>query len=366
MRTILVLFVLSNTICAQITYNSSDHFEIGSEAYYLISNVFPSNSDFATTGETYEWDFSDLTTLQRRDTIRLFDPNDSGYKSSYCLANFFFFNCDSNFDALTNMALLGADSLGFGTLKAENLIRHFRKTNDKYEETMFGATILTEDFSIPVTFDFSEPDVVLQFPFTYESSDSSKSRLDGDLGLSGINAQLSRNRKRINVVDGYGSLLTAQGFYEDVLRMKTIIYNEDTTNLDGIMLPFSSVEVEYKWFANGYSGSIMTANGLIVNGNEEISEVRIRDEGLLAFTASKSKSDDILIFPNPFEDEISIQLPDSKHIKVQIHNQSGALIYSASNLPGIVKLNLELNSGIYILVVADEDGITHVQKLVRI
>ena len=277
-RLLLGLFIFTNSLCAQFSYTSADHFEIGSEVYYQVGNLVPPNTDFSTSGGNIEWNYSDVTTMQK-DTLAFFDPNESGYKTSYCFANLFLFNCDSNFDDLTNLAVLGADTLGFGDFQTENLIRHYRKTDNKYEETMFGATILAGELAVPIAFDFSEPDVVLQFPFTYESKDSSISRLDVDLALTGFDAQLSRNRKRINSVDGYGSLQTSQGFYEDVLRMKTIIYNNDTTTLDSIVIPISTVEVDYKWFSKDHEGPVMVASGFVVNENEVITEVKIRDEG---------------------------------------------------------------------------------------
>ena len=260
---------------------------------------------------------------------------------------------------------MGADTLGFGDFQTENLIRHYRKTDNKYEETMFGATILAGELAVPIAFDFSEPDVVLQFPFTYESKDSSISRLDVDLALTGFDAQLSRNRKRINSVDGYGSLQTSQGFYEDVLRMKTIIYNNDTTTLDSIVIPISTVEVDYKWFSKDHEGPVMVASGFVVNENEVITEVKIRDEGQSSSILALADTKAFDVFPNPTRSHVTIKLSNRNLIDIAVYNEIGMKVYAKRLDQSIFDLAFNHPPGIYFIIGTDDSGTRYQKKLIR-
>ena len=130
-----------------------------------------------------------------------------------------------------------------GTITLENTTRHFKLEGSVFKETMLGITATIGGISIPAPFDYEDHGSLFQFPLNYLDQDSSYGRLVLDFNDLGVVFKQSNNSKRINTVDGWGSLSTPYGDFPEVLRMRTVIERTDTTFLDAtpIAIPTSAI-----------------------------------------------------------------------------------------------------------------------------
>lgn len=365
-QAIIVFLVLlcSNFLLGQFVYEADDFVEIGDELIYSTAlNIDPSN-DFTLSGEAVTWDFSNLTSINL-DTAIYFDPNDAGYRFSYCFTNSYIFNCQSNFDELTNLAKLSVDSFAVGDFKTANITRHYHLSAEEFAETMLGVTAELQGIDVPVAIDFEERDVVLKFPLEYGNVDSSASRFVLDLTPVGYNAGFTRNRKRVNTVEGYGTLLTPAATYDEVLKVKTLIYNTDTTRLEAGSIPLTTTEIEYKWYAKGLPGHVMKASGTVILGNELITQVEFSGVEPVVSNIDLEWSD-IEVFPNPFSEILQGRSRDRVFTSYELLNQLGQRVSHDTVNARSFNISLKLNAGTYYLILVDEEGARWLRQVVRI
>ena len=350
-----IAFIYVNVAVGQLTYTAEQHITLGDQIVYSVTNVVNPSLDFKLSGEDITWTYEDLIGT-RQDTQRYFDPNDAGYKSSFCLANFYLFNCDSKFSELTNLALVSADSIVLEDFRAENFVRHFHKDVERFSETLLGISVELNGVVLPAGIALDSEDVILRFPFTYGSVDSSESRLDIDLSPLGVEARFIRDRKRLNVVEGYGDLKTPSGHYNEVLKMKTLIYNIDTVRYDTLQLITTITEIEYKWFAKGFAGPVLVARGLIVEGEELIAEMRYQQEAEVSSLPQYNLKSGMILYPNPFSNFIQIKGMREPISRIELYNLNGHLVKSQENVSDQIDVNVDLRSGVYIVKIDLENG----------
>jgi hypothetical protein len=363
-RIILILLAFTQLLNGQITYSSTDFINVGEQLVYSQAINTDLSVNYSEKGENIQWDFSKMTSLGF-DTISYFDPNDSGYRFYFCLTNAYIFNCQAKFDELTNIAELGIDSFELGGFRAENVTRHFKLTEEEFSETMLGVTANLEGIDVPVAIDFEQKDVVLHFPLTYGAIDSSESVFELDLTTVGFPVGLKRLRKRITSVEGYGQLITPAETYDEVLKVKSMIYNTDTTFLDSLTLPISSVEVEYKWFAKGEKGAVLQASGLIVANNEVISNIRFKGTAQTSAIEQVAQNvGDISIYPNPFNNLLNIRSSDEDITRMLIFDALGRKVLEdhTSGVERAIDVQL-LPAGNYFIQVSERNGRVHTRKI---
>ena len=273
-KAIFILILNGTYLSAQITYHSEDYIQQNEEILFSESSNLLSNLNFDSTGSNITWDYSVLN-YETQSNISYFDPENSGYKNLWCLANGFAFNCNSNFQNLTNIAVNELNYLSIGEFSFENIISHQYISDNSLENRMIGLTANFQGAPIPFTFELEDKDSIYQFPIEYDFSDSSTSRLAMNLYPIPIN-QIA-NSKRINIVDGWGALITPYGTFENVLKMKTVIEHIDTLYIDSTVIPTSYTEIEYKWWDKSYGLPVLTASGNKVGSITTITNIRYID-----------------------------------------------------------------------------------------
>lgn len=351
----------------QGTYSSADFVSVGDEVIYSQA-INPELSDqYSTSGANAKWDFSNMASVDI-DTITYLDPNSTGYRFYYCFTNAYIFNCQAKFDDLTNIAEVGIDSFQLGAFRAQNLTRHFKLTSEEFSETMLGITADIEGIDVPVAIDFDKKDVILHFPLTYGAIDSSESVFDLDLTSLGFQGRFKRVRKRTTKVEAYGELTTPAGTYEDVLKVKSLIYNSDTTFLDTLSLPISSIEVEYRWFAKGEKGPVLQASGLLLAGNEVISNVRY--QGVAQSSSVEhgtSLSSNLSVFPNPVVNILQVEAGGEEVTRILIFDAMGKKVYedNTSSMGKTVDMQ-PMPSGNYFMQVSTKSGSVNTWKITKI
>ncbi len=263
-------------VTAQISYEYSDFLEAGDE--FRLSTTAGGGFDFAQTGDDFEWDYSILDFTGQENSTWI-DAGDGGYEFSWCFTNSIFFGCASEFADFVNIAQLdfdGIELMGFGLT---NLVTHYKKEGNVFETRMTGASVDVEGvpITLPLLTEYSDPDTVYQFPLQLGGSDNSSSEYTLDFSDFGFAFSLNVQTQRTNTIEGYGSLTTPYGEFDDVLKMKTIIITENTIMFDSTVVPTIDTAVEYKWFDKAYGIPVLTATGNISFLGENILNVEYVD-----------------------------------------------------------------------------------------
>jgi hypothetical protein len=270
-----ILWCLPLFIYAQVTYEANDF--IGINESIQVSNA-PLNFDSAQvigTGPGHVWDYSQLP-VSTQSFVEYVDPNEAGYKISWCFLNGAIFNCDQAFNEYVNRAspLLDFNLNGF---VLEDAITHYNLTQNTFEEKFIGATVSFGESPIPATINLEDVDTIYQFPLTYQNSDSSNRRFVADLASFGINIRYASTSKRVNTVTGWGELYTPFGSFDETLHMRTTISGTDSISLDTTTFLFDYQRVIHKWFDPNYSIPVLEISGIITDMGEILNQVSFID-----------------------------------------------------------------------------------------
>ncbi len=266
MKKITLLALLCSAIgTAQITYEAADYAAAGEEI--ILSKASPLGFfNFAATGQNFHWDFSSLS-ANSQSTFSYENPNNAGYKISWCFSNGYLFNCNSQFNNnFTHASLVteGFDGEQFGIT---NVVEHSRLNSSALEARMVGMTMGFGGLGLPVAVDYNAPDVIYQFPLAYGNTHTSNASFNVDLPeVSGFTVQYDASITRTNTVQGWGSLETPFMTFANVLKVKTVVQREDTFTVNGIGIPVPTTTVSYKWFDKNYGLPVLQADGMELFG----------------------------------------------------------------------------------------------------
>lgn len=200
---------------------------------------------------------------------------------------------------------------------------------------------------------------ILKFPFAYNEAYTT---LFDTSFISGVNGDYHAIHHRMDAIsDGYGTLITPVGTWQNVMRVKYIITEKDTdiinfgpasqTNVDTI------TNISYAWYKEDIHHPVAYLETGIQNHRVLPDPV-----GTNTFNANPSyyisyisvglndqeKNNGLLIYPSPARDFIYIQAPDPsfKNGTVMIYNFTSQLILKSIGS----KINVEnLPPGLYIL-----------------
>jgi len=227
---LLIALLIAFSVRAQITISNTDMPKGGN--IYLFSNgditkIMP--SDLQQTGANQTWNFNLVSTSQVFDTA---------YKMSQVPIIFYatFFSSDYA-DKL-------APDIKLGIISFTNNFSFFNLTSSKLEQTGTGSYLT----GIPFPTFYKPTDVIYRFPMDYSKSDSSTSHFSATVPTIG---SWKEGKKRVNEIDGWGTLKTPFGD-KDVLRVHSDVYYNDTITVDTVLhisFPYSHHQVEYKWLA---------------------------------------------------------------------------------------------------------------------
>jgi hypothetical protein len=252
--TILILLICSISLQAQITINTSDMPNI-SDTIRMSTTSVPTFPDPALTGPDYAWDFSSLL------------PDGQSVESYVSVSSTpFLYQLIFN-ASVANLASPIAAIDFIPGLDVSDAYVFYKNTQNAYQRAGYAATA----FGIPVPLKFDNPEILYKFPLSANSTaDSSQSNFSfsvPNLGYLGI------QRKRVNEVDGWGSLTTPYGTF-DVLRLKSMVYEYDSLYIDSVQTGFPLIRnyTEYQWLGNGQGVPLLS-----ITQEGSITTVRYRD-----------------------------------------------------------------------------------------
>jgi len=264
--------------------------------------------DVSETGANYTWDYSDLIPIKQRiDTFRSVWETPAGIL----------------FALTSDFASRITGSLPFPGLEISNTFQYYKSLSDAYKIT--GFAISMQGFPIPAN--FSSHDFLYKFPLEYGNSDSSTSGVDMNIPSIGY---IKIDRKRKNIVDGWGTLTTPYGTF-DVVRLKSEVTEYDSIYLEsqdmGIGIPYSYTE--YKWLGKNQKIPLLIVRDFIAGILVEYPDY-IR--GSLGVNEKDKVLSQFNLFPNPVKNKttITFNLQQPAVVSVSVLDINGKTIYNSA------------------------------------
>lgn len=312
--------------------------------------------DHTLSDSNYVWDVSFLT-ANAQERIEFISPTA------------FPFNLLSDI-AVTNYS---PDSLPIIGEIPTNFTDYYKSSNSSFRQVG-----LSFDFPqvIPISAPiiFSSADYVYRFPVDYGDIDS----CDASYGFAipGI-GYIGQDRHRVNVVDGWGTLITPTDTFQ-VVRMRTVLditdtISMDTSNQTGFAIP-RPTEVQYKWLAPGMKIPVLEVDCQILFNAEVVTNIIYQDTMQAVWQVSVSDQDLntplVSVYPNPANETVYVQYSQNGQgdVVFQLNDLTGNSVWNTTvqnaNTVGIQVIDVSsLPAGIYLISVITESGKT-VSKIV--
>jgi hypothetical protein len=281
------MIALTTGIC-QIVVNQNDMPSPG-DTIRVSNSPDISGINYEITGVNHFWDFSELYPInQQVEAFFTVQQTPLLYQLVFMTA--------------ANMAKPFEELDQFPGFEFSDAYEFYRNNSSDFRYVGFAVTLN----GIPVPNKYNEPDILFKFPLNYGNQDSSMATFN--LALPGF-GYYGGWKKRVNHVDGWGTLKTPYGEF-DVLKVKSDIYQYDSVYLDtlGTGFPLYREYIEYKWVGKDFGLPLCT-----VTDDEFFTTVSYIDSVRTLFTGFAeeiSLSKDFAIFPNPAGEYITIQLAD--------------------------------------------------------
>jgi len=231
---------------AQSSYTAANYAAIGDSFYFTSASNL--GLDFETTGTNYNWDFGTLTGTSQSQLVYR-NPSTTGFFWA-----FLFNTVNTNLSSTDNASRsLNAFGQFIGITNSND---YFKKSTTDLKQVGSAYKIDYNGLQVPVTNQYSDPDVIYHFPLQYSNTDSDNAAFT--INISGLLYQ-DTTIERGNSVDGWGSLTTPYGTFANVLRVQTNLIQNDTIALAGNGLPRSiRTTREFKWFDPAKKQPVMT------------------------------------------------------------------------------------------------------------
>ncbi len=223
---------------AQITITRNDMPNVG-DSLIATSTIVPPGIDYVASGTNYNWDFSALTGgTQNTDVYVAVSSTPLLYQAVF------------NWPIWNPPASIASPEGDFTLIPGVAFTDYydfFKEQNASYTAVGFGVTIN----SVPVPVKYNNPEMLYKFPLNYgnqpDSSESFYSINIPDVGY------YETYRKRVNLVDGWGTLTTPFGTFA-TLRIKSVLTVRDSIYVDSLQtgIPINRDITEYKWMGNGF------------------------------------------------------------------------------------------------------------------
>ncbi|MEO0310898.1 MAG: hypothetical protein RIQ89_555 [Bacteroidota bacterium] len=346
---ILSLFavILGTPIWAQITISSADLPQSGDTIRSSIGTAF-AGMDPSLTGANYNWDYSQLGLINQ--TVDTFV--DESVTNPLFAAVFINVGFNTN---RANQATAGP-SFTLGGVNVDDVFNFYFNGNTEYRQPGLGATV--NQIPLPIIFD--QHDIIYHLPIVYNASDSSNSSYGIDL-TSTLGVYYGSTTKRVNNVDGWGSLTTPLGTF-NALRVKTVLTGRDSVFIDSLGFGFGinrPANIEYKWLGIGQKLPLLQIN----MSQNVVTQIKYRDiyrtpNGQTKLEDANSPQFNYASFNN----KLSWDGPILEHIA--IYNLTGQKVYEQNGLLiNSITINQDFKDGIYLIQYLDTKNQLGAQKI---
>ncbi|NMH27804.1 T9SS type A sorting domain-containing protein [Flavobacterium silvaticum] len=337
---------------AQTTYNSTNFATAGESFTVNVAGDFLT-ADFTQTGANQTWDYSALTAAST-DTQTWLDPENTGYKTTWCFLHFYIFNCNSQFSNAFNLANDATEGFDLSAAGVNNITNHYNLTDSVLQSKMLGLSADLNGTPVSFTVDYTDPDDVWHFPMNFGDDYSDDSTLNVDLSALGFPISVNGSNNRHNEVNGWGSLTTPAGTFASVLKVKTTLITDQTITYDGTEIPINTTTVMYSWFDPASGIPVLQATGT------EVADVfvptRVTFTGDVLSAPHFDSFAGISVYPNPTDGKL--QLNTEINVKgVEVFDTLGQKVGQSLDVTA-------LRSGVYFVKVYTDNG-DFTRKVIR-
>ncbi|HTA62335.1 MAG TPA: gliding motility-associated C-terminal domain-containing protein [Bacteroidia bacterium] len=248
------LFFGLYTASAQITITSAD-MPNPNDNILISVNTSLANFQPNLTGANYTWDYSKLIPDSQR-YVSFVPPASSPYPLFIFLGGGASYGTRNYTPDALPWSLIG------GGTPPTNAYDFYKNSGASYN---FIGEGLTEGTTMIPAYN-SVPDRVYAFPMNYLNKDSSNSVLSIPIPNQ---FYYGKRQKRVNQVDGWGTLITPYGTF-NALRVKSTLTIVDTIYIDTVHLGFKiprPITYEYKWFGVGSKIPLLEIDATATGGN---------------------------------------------------------------------------------------------------
>lgn len=335
----------------QITINNND-MPVPNDTFRISTTINIHSLDPAVAGANASWDFSILTSnTQTIDTF--FSVLSSYIPVTYNLAY-------NNFLDPIHKATVATRNFNtsspFPQVQISETFNFFKSSSSGYVQVGQGAKIN----GLPTTMKYDVPETFFTFPMQLGNIDSSTSKYGNTIPSLGYYGQTIH---RINTVDAYGSLTTPYGTF-DVMRVKSLIYKQDTMYIDTILQYGTTInrplETQYIWLGDNQGEPLLQIskinNQFTIRYKDSIFSTSITPE----FIFHKS----LFAFPVPAKDNIRIISEESFHhlLIIDILGKNVKTVLNGFNFIDIS----DLQKGIYFIHMFDtKNQLISSQKIIK-
>jgi hypothetical protein len=305
-KSLLLCLLISTGLVAQPTFTSSDMY--GVNYSFLTRPVTnPASIEVSNTGANSIWSFPDLT-LGEESNNSFMSPAGKPGASNFPTANL----CQ----AVTS---LGGNP-GYSYLKS---------TSSAFSiDGVFSSQVGYETVS-----QFNPDMDLFRFPFTFNSTFTQPIGGTTTTNISGVDYVYFREGSQTTICDGYGTLTTPLGTFQNVLRLKTTQIYTDSIDFQGISQVYHYVSTIYNWVsAQSKGASLLSQTTFSVDGTETVSGSvsSVPTVGI----AEISNQLQFNIFPNPVKEQLTLQLPAlaKEKMSVEVLSITGQILIKAEIL----------------------------------
>lgn len=364
MRTLFFIVVLlfSGLANAQITITNSD-MPLVNDTLRVSNTGNVGTSDPTLTDTNYTWDYTHLTYLnQKIDTF-------VSVNTTPFLYQLYFNNSIIYPNTKSDLAVHVATPTLTTGLTLSDVYNYYKKPSTQYTQTGFGAKIN----GVPTSVRFDSLDVIYRFPMNYGNEDSCISKYA--LNVPSL-LYYGQRKKRVNEVDGWGTLKTPFGTFQ-TLRIKTTLYTTDTIYLSALSFGTTinrPTEVQYKWLGANSRIPLLQINTI----GSAVTSVVYRDSARANLfpsgLAEKNSNANFVVYPSPVSSEINIDhtLDKTGDVMIELYDIIGnkiTTLYSGQQQQGNFHFNaniekLSLSNGMYILKIVTNGERVYSEKIV--
>ena len=353
---LLALVVLfSGSLAAQITIGTSDMPNSGDSVLISVTTSIDTNY-VDSTGANYTWDYSTLIPNFQR-----YEKFDSPLTFPVPF-NFLFNPLNTSYGNENNILT----SLPVPGVTLDMAYDFLKESSSKFRQIGAGYTIN----GIPLPFLYSSDDIIYNFPMNYLDTDSCDYKFG--LPIPSIGYYGSEGH-RVNVVDGWGTLITPFGTF-NTLRVKSTIAAIDTVALDavgfGTDIP-QPLRYEFKWLATAMQIPVLKIDASDIFGTFTITNVEYQDTIIpgvpqLSIADVSNNNFNSSLYPNPAVDNTILQytLSEKSNVKISLTDIVGktiSVIADESQNAGTFQKQinvseLNLSDGVYFVILQTNSG----------
>lgn len=330
---IALLALLCNHIYAQpvLTASGSNPSTADSFTNAVANYVSPGSS-----GANQTWDLSSMSATEMF-TLTYADPATTPYGSDFPNAN------------LAELSTPPYDQISYYNVSSSGF---------QFTGAVLGGVVLS----------YSDPEDILRFPLTYDDSfvDS------WEVQFVSAGNTFYRTGLTTATVDGYGTLITPDTTFTNVLRVHYVQEYQDSTEMQGSPFLITYNCEMYLWFTEGIPHKLARVHTLSSStGHYESQGIYLSH----FVTAIKEDTEKLnwKVYPNPVTDKVTLELPGKagQNVEINLYNALGERVKTriqAQNINGDNRMEMDvsaLSEGLYVLKMTVNGKIIQTKRIVK-